>query len=171
MILAFDSYYFNDKAKTVALLFNEWTDNTEYQIFKETIESSSKYKSGEFFKKELPCILSLMKRINLEQISTIIIDGFVSLDDNNKMGLGAYLYENINKSIPIIGVAKSDFHTLRDNKRLVYRGESLKPLYITSIGIELEEAAKNVKKMDGKYRIPTLLKKLDLETKTTGNTV
>ncbi len=43
--------------------------------------------------------------------------------------------------------------------------KSIKPLFITSIGIDLEEATKLIKNMNGQNRIPTLLKKLDTLTK------
>lgn len=109
--------------------------------------------------------MSILKKISLENIEAIVIDGFVNLDDSGKLGLGGHLYEALNKAIPIIGVAKNDFIDLIHGKRLVYRGTSAKPLYITAAGMELNVAADFIKSMHGDFRIPTLLKQLDVLTK------
>ncbi|WCO00240.1 endonuclease V [Psychroserpens ponticola] len=163
--MAFDTYYFKNKAKTVCVGFNSWLKEDNLVVLTETIENIPEYVSGEFYKRELPCILSLLNKNALENIELIIVDGFVYLDDNNKYGLGAHLYNALNKEIPIIGVAKRDFATINKNKSKVYRGESQNPLFITSIGIELNIASEKIKKMKGKYRIPTLLKELDKLTR------
>jgi deoxyinosine 3'endonuclease (endonuclease V) len=98
----------------------------------------------------------------------IIIDGYVFLDDNQKAGLGYHLYKSLEDDIPVIGVAKTAF---KDNKALVaevYRGISRKPLFVTSIGIELKDAAENIRNMHGGFRMPGLLKLLDTHTKNNG---
>ncbi len=165
MILALDTYYFDDKAKTVGLEFTNWTDNIETNIYTETLRNVEEYKSGEFYRRELPCILSLIKQYNLKGYEVIIVDGYVYLDDAGKLGLGGFLYESLNQEIPIIGVAKTSFFTINKNKNSLWRGESKKPLFITSIGIDLNDATERIKIMDGEFRIPTLLKKLDRLTK------
>ncbi|UII24528.1 endonuclease V [Fulvivirga maritima] len=164
MILAFDSYYFNNKAKTVCLLFENWEDATPHSILSEITEGVADYQPGEFYKRELPCILSLLNKVEFE-IHAIIIDGYVTLTDTGKPGLGAHLHQALASKIPIIGVAKSGFH---DNSKLVrelYRGESKNPLYITAAGMGADEAYNHIKKMDGPFRMPTLLKLLDKKTR------
>ena len=106
-----------------------------------------------------------MKKIDLINVEAIIIDGFVFLDDNNKLGLGGHLYKSLGTKIPIIGVAKTNFATIDKEKKSVYRGNSKNPLYITAIGINVEDAAEKIKNMTGAYRIPTLLKYLDRLTR------
>jgi Deoxyinosine 3''endonuclease (endonuclease V) len=165
MILAFDTYYFDNKAKTVCISFNSWTENENYEVHSEILENIEDYTSGEFYKRELPCIMSLLKMIDCSKVKAIIIDGFVFLDDNLKLGLGGYLYKEFDSKIPVIGIAKTNFATIENLKRLLFRGESKKPLYITSIGIDLDKATDLIKNMEGDYRIPTLLKKLDTLTK------
>ena len=165
MILAFDTYYFDNKAKTVCLEFTEWNESKFYKIYTEIIDNVEEYVPGEFYKRELPCIISLLNQIDLKKIEAIIVDGFVYLDDEKKFGLGGYLYEKLNKEIPIIGVAKTNFATIEKHKKPLFRGESKKPLFITAIGIELEDAVQKIERMDGEYRIPTLLKVLDRLTK------
>lgn len=165
MILAFDTYYFKNKAKTVCLAFKEWTSSDAFVIYSEILEDIEEYIPGEFYKRELPCILSLLKQIKYETIEAIIVDGFVYLDDANKLGLGGHLYQALNSSIPVIGVAKTNFLTIEKNKRPLMRGESKNPLFVTAIGIDLDTAAAHIASMAGNYRIPKLLKELDTQTR------
>lgn len=161
MILAFDTYYCDKKAKTVAIGFSAWTDAQPHEVFTETLDDVAGYQPGEFYKRELPCILSLLSKIDLTKIAIIVIDGFVILDDNGKPGLGAHLYARLDQMIPVIGVAKTNFALINEGKREVFRGESERPLFITALGIDLDVASNNVRQMHGEYRIPTLLKYLD----------
>lgn len=161
MILALDTYYSENKAKTVGLEFTNWADKVERSIYTETLKNVEEDTSWEFYKRELPCILNLMKRYNLKEYEAIIVDGYVYLDDAGKFGLGGYLYEKLNWEIPIIGVAKTNFFTIIKNKKRLLRGESTKPLFITSRGMDIDDATERIRMMDGAFRIPTLLKKLD----------
>jgi len=95
----------------------------------------------------------------------IVIDGFVFLDDQMKLGLGTHLYYGIGETNPIVGVGKSNFATLNKLKRPILRGESQNPLFITTIGLDLDEVANKVKNMFGEYRMPYLLSQLDQMTK------
>jgi len=38
MILAFDTYYSDDKAKTVCIAFENWTDSVAFQTYEETLK-------------------------------------------------------------------------------------------------------------------------------------
>ncbi len=165
MILAFDTYYYDNKAKTVCIEFTEWNQEKDFKIHTEIIDNVSEYIPGEFYKRELPCILSLLNKIDLKEDTIIIVDGFVYLDDDKKYGLGGHLYEKLNKKIPIIGVAKTNFASIEKDKKALLRGDSKKPLFVTSIGIDLDEAFKKVESMAGEFRMPTLLKEMDRLTK------
>lgn len=165
MILAFDTYYLEGKARTACLAFKDWKDKSPNEIFTETLDIPGEYESGEFYKRELPCILSLLDKIEESEIEAIVIDGFVILDDTGKHGLGGYLYEHLKKKIPVIGVAKTNFAQNTINKREVYRGGSARPLYITALGTDLTTAARHIRSMHGTYRLPTLLKLLDRITR------
>lgn len=164
MILAFDTYYYNDTAKTVALAFNG-QDDKPHAVYTETLTGIEEYVPGAFYRRELPCILSLLKQVNLTGVDCIIVDGFVYLDDNATHGLGGHLYEALGQKMPIIGVAKTNFATIEKLKAPVLRGNSKNPLYVTAIGTSLETAAENIASMHGSYRIPTLLRELDRLTK------
>ncbi|MEF9478565.1 endonuclease V [Chryseobacterium sp. 1B4] len=160
MIYAFDTYYYEDYANTVCIAFEDWTSEKEVETFIEQTPVSSEYERA-FYKRELPCILSLLKKIALSPEDIIIVDGYVTLDNDGKIGLGGHLYEALEMKYPIVGVAKNEFTTPDSRRRSVFRGDSKTPLFVTARGIDIDEAKCMVEKMYGNYRIPTLLKKLD----------
>lgn len=165
MILAVDVHYRADFAKSVTIEFSDWEATSPNSIKEVFLQEIAPYVPGEFYKRELPCILAVLEKTNLAVIDCIIIDGYVVLDDTGKLGLGGYLFEALDRAIPIIGVAKKSFHSNVNLVEKVYRGTSKNPLYITSMGIGLEEASSKVKAMAGAFRFPDLLKILDRHTK------
>ncbi|WP_237275134.1 endonuclease V [Tenacibaculum ovolyticum] len=165
MIIAFDTYYYENKAKTIGVSFNKWKNDKPIEIYSEIIEGIAAYEPGSFYKREMPCILSLLKKIDLNDVQFIIVDGYVILDDDGKYGLGGHLYEELGEKIPIIGVAKSGYDSNKLNSKALLRRESKKPLYISAIGIELNLAFEYIKSMHGNYRMPTLLQIMDTKTK------
>jgi len=165
MIVAVDVYYKETKAKTVSIEFENWEDEVPGKINILELEEFAEYITGEFYKRELPCIIKVLEMSDLSQTEAIIIDGYVVLNNNGKPGLGGYLYEALNSQVPIIGVAKKSFFSNKKFIKEVLRGSSKNPLYISSKGLALEDAATFIRKMNGKYRIPTLLKILDQKTR------
>lgn len=165
MIVAIDVYYKNGRAKSVSIEFEDWKDEKPTQIHTVELDGIAEYVPGEFYKRELPCIIKVLKKSDLSKVEAIIVDSYVQLDDEGKLGLGGYLYHHLEEKIPVIGVAKKKFHTLNKMGIPVLRGESKKPLYVTALGIDLEEAATKVQGMAGEYRFPELLKILDGVTK------
>ncbi|MFA5620692.1 MAG: endonuclease V [Weeksellaceae bacterium] len=165
MILAVDVSYRDQIAKAAAVGFEDWTDDVEKKVWTEIMETPDEYHSGEFYKRELPCILSLLNQLDLRAVDVILIDGFVYLDDDDYPGLGGHLYECLDRKIPIIGVAKSDFVTVFRNKREIFRGESRNPIYVSAAGIDVGKAADLIQSMAGNFRIPDLLKRVDLLSK------
>ena len=165
MILAFDTHYREQQAKTVCICFENWTDDKPLHVYTAITADVADYEPGSFYKRELPCILNLFSSITLQQINYIVIDGFVTLDDHGKKGLGGYLYEALENKIPIIGVAKNNFHGNEKHVIPLYRGDSARPLYISAVGITKETAAQHIQSMTGAYRMPHLLKHLDTMTK------
>ena len=161
MIYAFDTHYYDDHANTVCIAFEDWTSEIESGIFTEKTPISSGYESGAFYKRELPCVLSLLKKIDLKEGDIIIVDGYVTLDNDGKIGLGGYLYEALDQKYAIIGIAKNEFASPDSQRRDVLRGESKTPLFLTAKGADVDDILPKVKRMHGAYRIPTLLKKLD----------
>jgi deoxyribonuclease V len=165
MILALDVHYRTDTTKSVCIAFHDWADEMPLRVHAIFIGDVAQYEPGAFYKRELPCLLAVLRDFDLGEVSAIVIDGYVVLDDNGKPGLGTYLYDALDRKIPVIGVAKTRFFSNTQLVAEIKRGESNNPLFVTSTGMPLTEAADHITAMAGPYRIPTLLKLLDTETK------
>lgn len=166
MVLATDVYYKDNYAKTVGVLF-DWDDTVSNQAIVEVLNDVEEYVPGEFYRRELPCILKLLEKTDLTLIDVIVVDGHVYTDNNGQFGLGGKLWEALQGRLPVIGVAKTSFLKNKETVMELRRGKSGKPLYISAIGIELDRAVMFVKQMHGNYRMPDILKKLDGLTKET----
>ncbi|MBL0743492.1 endonuclease V [Chryseolinea lacunae] len=164
MKLAIDVYYHNTTAKAVGVLFDDWQAATPTQIISTDVDDVADYEPGNFYKRELPCILKLLEQIDLTTLDVIVVDGYVHLNDDGKAGLGAHLFEALGGKIPVVGVAKTSFHNNTRNVVPVLRS-SKNPLFVTAIGTALPAAAASVQNMHGPFRMPTLLKVLDQETR------
>jgi len=157
--LVVDVQYSDNSAIVAGIIFSSWNSNKVHRSLIKEVHGIEAYVPGSFYKRELPCIISLLNEIE-EHITIIIIDGYVVLGSDKKAGLGMYLFEHLNKQVPIIGVAKKRFkNTPQDNE--ILRGKSLNPLFITVAGIELYKAKELISNMEGKYRIPTLINSVD----------
>ena len=161
MILAVDTYYQGSIARTSGLIIDDWQSEHPSEIFNNTFTVDEDYVPGEFFRRELPCILDLLKEIDPTKYELIIVDGYVILDAEGKKGLGGYLHEALDVKVPIIGVAKNPYHQVDSFATKILRGDSSKALYITSVGIQQDVAAERIKSMHGEHRIPTILKQVD----------
>jgi len=159
MIYVLDVQYNGDSDALVACIgFKNWEDkNASYQNT-HFIEKIEPYEAGSFYKRELPCLLEALN--GLDDIECVVVDGYVWLGEERHFGLGMHLYHALDKAVPVIGVAKTPFSGT-PSKCEILRGESVKPLFVSSVDMELEEAKKQILHMDGKYRIPTLLKEVD----------
>ena len=166
MKLAVDAYYTGNKAKVVGVLFENFSDEKPLKIISKVVDVVAPYESGSFYKRELPCIVLLLQDLDVRDISLIVIDGFVYLDDDGRYGLGGHLYERLECGVQVVGVAKSPFKGGCKLVREICRGESKRPLFVSAVGTDLDEAAQLVKGMSGEFRLPGLLKILDDETKT-----
>lgn len=190
MILAIDVYYYSKPDKegntycAAGVLFEKFESNLPTAI--QTIEGNepiSPYISGRFKDRELPCIIKLLNEFKLyaSEINTIILDSYVKLLDNNGNkieSLGDALFNELDllsflgysSNISIIGVAKTRFGYKKGSQLLnycvpVYRGLATTPLYITSIGCDVKEAAENIKNMFGPNKLPDMLSIADRYSK------
>ena len=159
MKLAVDTHYLDDTAKVAGTLFKEWQDDDYIEKYVCQVSGNKSYEPGKFYKRELPGIQALIKKI-IVRPEIIIIDGYVFLDGIAKPGLGKHLYSWLDEKIPVIGVAKNPFKGIKDVNKIT-RGKSNKPLFVTCAGMDLAGAKKNISSMHGTYRIPTLLKLVD----------
>jgi deoxyribonuclease V len=114
------------------------------------------YQPGRFFARELPALHAVLAGVDL--LALIVIDGYVDLDPHGRPGLGAHLHADL--STPVIGVAKTAFHTAT-HAIAVRRGSAVRPLYVTSAGMPADRAAALVAVMAGSYRLPDALRRVD----------
>jgi len=159
MILAVDVDYKGNNATVAGILYKNWTDKKPFKKYISKVKSVKKYIPGQFYKRELPCILKLLDEHNLKP-KIIVIDGYVYLDGTTKPGLGKYLFDELNSTTPVIGVAKNPYKDITSPFE-IYRRDSKRPLYVTSAGISVGIAKKKILVMAGKYRIPDLLRLVD----------
>lgn len=157
LMAAFDVHYLADgRASAAAVLFNDYKDPHPVEMMAQCILHAAGYIAGQFYKRELPCILELLARID-RAIDEIVIDGYVRLGTGP--GLGRYLFESLGGQIPVIGVAKNRFAGASGAE--ILRGRSRRPLYITCVGVDQQAACEKIRSMHGPHRIPTLLKLVD----------
>ena len=154
-----DTDYRDTSAQGACVVFQEWTDPAPATTYRAVLESVAAYEPGSFYKRELPVLLNVLKQV-AEPIDLIVVDGYVWLGEN-RGGLGWHLYEALDRSTAVIGVAKTLFRGAEAIAQPVFRRKSRKPLWITAIGVELSEATYAINEMEGKYRIPTLIKWAD----------
>lgn len=154
----FDVYYYENYAKASCVVFQKDEEERILAEYNVLIDEINEYTPGEFYKRELPCILKLLDKVK-ENLDFIIIDSFVWLNDSKK-GLGGYLYEALNYKTPVIGVAKTFFKD-STNYLEVYRGNSNKPLYVSAANLDLNYVAQFIKELNGEYRMPQVLKRVD----------
>ncbi len=158
-ILAVDVHYDNDRAVVAGVAFDNWDDQAPRSCFVSSVGKVSGYTSGQFYRRELPCILQLIEEHNLRP-EYILIDGYVYLDGHSVPGLGRHLFDALHGKVKVIGVAKTPFGAITGEYR-VFRGGSRKPLYVTCAGEQLAVARRLIVSMSGSHRCPDLLKHVD----------
>lgn len=159
MIAAVDCHYRRDRAVAGGILFRDWTSSHAELEFRAVLTNVKPYEPGSFYRRELPCLVKLLDQVK-DRFDVVLVDGYVWLGAEDSPGLGAHLHRALGMHIPVIGVAKSPYRSASHAQR-IFRGRSLRPLYVTSVGMDPGEAAGNIESMHGAYRIPTLLKRVD----------
>jgi deoxyribonuclease V len=158
MLVALDVHYdeLTLTGTAAAVVFADWADGVAAAEYKTVCGGIAPYAPGEFYRRELPCLLEVLALVR-EPIDAIVIDGYVSLGD--KPGLGTHLHDALQRKAPIIGVAKTRFHAAGAVE--VLRGGSNAPLFVTTVNYDPMLAAEHIRAMHGPYRIPTSLKRVD----------
>ena len=158
MFVCVDVDYREVGAVAACVCFEAWGDAVPAAETVVQIGVVEPYVPGMFYRRELPCILAVLKSLT-EVPRVIVIDGYAWLG-RQQPGLGAHLYEALGGQVVVIGVAKTRF--LRaEPVEMVLRGRSRSPLYVTAAGLDVAEAASHIRAMHGPHRIPTLLKRVD----------
>jgi deoxyribonuclease V len=157
MLACVDVDYRAVGAVAACVLFRDWSDADNVDEFVQAIADVAAYQPGQFYRRELPCLLSVLAAVS-DPLETIVVDGYVWLGEE-KPGLGAHLYEALGRRVPVVGVAKTRFAGA--DAEAVQRGDSRRPLYVSAAGLDPLTAARHIQSMHGVYRIPTLLRRVD----------
>jgi deoxyribonuclease V len=154
-----DVHYRDPCATAAALFFERWDAATASAVRVLELSDVASYEPGQFFRRELPCLLAVLDRPPAI-LDAVIVDGYVWLDAE-RGGLGFHLFEALGGHVPVVGVAKTWFSKDSTTAVPVWRGQSARPLFVTSVGIPVAEAAERIRTMHGSFRLPTLLKEVD----------
>lgn len=158
MIYCLDVLYRDDSAQVACIGFKTWTDEEpSYQKLVHVPGPLEPYVPGQFYKRELPCLLLGLE--GLIDIDTAIVDSHVWLG-LDQPGLDYKLHESL--SVPVVGIAKTKY--LDSPCSEVFRGQATKPLYVDSVNVV--DAPELVRQMWGPYRIPYLIKLADSLSRT-----
>lgn len=153
-----DVYYEDTLATAACVVLSSWQASEAVNRVVTTIEGIEPYEPGAFFRRELPCIEKVLRK--LQQIPEIlVVDGYVWLG-SEKPGLGAHLFDAIGRTGAVVGIAKTAFEGAAPVGE-VLRGESRRPLFVSAIGMELAQACASVQGMYGKHRLPWALAEVD----------
>ena len=158
MIAALDVHYDADCASVGCVLFEDWPAPAPTAEHRLTTPAASEYAPGQFYLRELPPLLAMLSSLESTP-KLLVIDGYVWLGPE-RPGLGKRLFDALQGVTPVVGVAKTPFHGAAP-LREVRRGESAKPLFISTQGLDLDVAAEAIARMHGPWRLPTLLKRAD----------
>ena len=160
-----DVQYGEKDALAACVLFSEWSDAAPKHEIVQRVENPEPYEPGAFYRRELPCLLVVLGLVHTKvpvfarELEVVLVDGYVWLDhEKTHKGIGAHLHEAL--GVPVIGIAKTAFKG-SDFASKVVRGDSAKPLFVTSVGIDLQVAAQKVKELHGPFRLPTIVKRAD----------
>lgn len=126
-----------------------WTDTTVVSV-------DAPYQPGLLYLRELPPLKAIIQGAG--RLSLIVVDGYVDLDETGLPGLGAHVHAEF--GVPVIGVAKTRYRTA-SHAAQVLRGRSARPLYVTAAGMPISDAARLVRDMTGRFRLPDALKLAD----------
>jgi deoxyribonuclease V len=159
-IACLDAAYTETAATAACVLLPAWDAAEPADVLTWRQGAAAAYEPGAFYKRELPLLISVLEQVK-GRPATVVVDGYVWLDGHGRPGLGARLYEALARHVPVVGVAKTGFGEAGSWCIPVTRGNSRRPLFVSAAGIGAEEAARSVRAMHGRHRIPTLLRLVD----------
>lgn len=159
MILVVDVAYAEAGGVAAGVLLECWSAIAPSREVVVRIPHVEEYVPGEFFRRELPCIEAVLKEVD-EPLECVVVDGYAVLGDPPRDGLGAALWNKLERKVPVLGVAKSKYLGVPD-EAFLFRGGSNRPLFVTAAGMTSDEAKRRVLSMAGKHRLPDMLKYVD----------
>lgn len=160
MIAILDAAYGDGASAAACVVAAAWESPGSLGEYTHRDGPAADYKSGEFYRREMPLLLSVLNMLPRKP-EIIVIDGYVWLGVEERKGLGAHLFEALGRASPVVGIAKTKFDGASYWAAEVRRGLSESPLFVTSAGMAMVEATAAVKGMHGAHRIPDLVGRVD----------
>lgn len=157
-IACLDVHYADPRAAAACVVLPSWQAAEPEECVVKAINNVMPYEPGAFYRRELPCIEEVLKALRRVP-EILLIDGYVWLGQGKK-GLGAYLFEARGSFGAVVGIAKTRFIGAEPVGE-VLRGQSRRPLFVSAVGMELEEACARVEEMHGKFRVPWAMSEAD----------
>ncbi len=105
---------------------------------------------------DLDLLRSALKRLSTE-VQVVVLDQYVWLDGTTRPGMGALLYQALDESVSVMGVAEEPCEDGNPEALGIARGHSARPLFVTSVGFPPPVVGKLVRAMHGRGRIPWAL--------------
>jgi deoxyribonuclease V len=160
------AYATQGRARAACVVIDAWENEHPCACYATDVEATEPYASGAFYRRELPCLLAVL-RLLAAPPAVVVIDGYVHLPPDARLGLGAHLYDALAQRSAVVGIAKSAFAGAADCSTVVpvLRGRSKNPVYVSAAGIRLPEAAAAVRSMAGSHRIPAIVRVVDRLTR------
>lgn len=158
MIAFTDVHYREHDATAACVLASSWEASEPSAAWTRVVAPIAPYEPGAFFKRELPCLLEVLRPA--PPLTAIVIDGYVWLDEVKAPGLGAHLFSALGARVPVLGLAKTAFKGSA-MATAVPRPGSTKPLFLTCIGMDEATALAHIDRLHGTFRLPTLVKRVD----------
>lgn len=147
------------RARAGLVIARGWAEAVPVREVVVVVERLAPYQPGEFYRRELPPLLAVLGSLP-ELPEVVVVDGFVWLDGEGKAGLGAHLHRALQGKVAVVGVAKTWFQGA-GAIREVHRGNSKRPLFVSAVGFDLDQAANQVRTMAGSHRVPSLIRRAD----------
>lgn len=158
MIACTDVAYGPSWAVAACLAFSDWrAASPEIEVVRQ-VPDIAPYESGQLYLRELPSLLAVLRALP-DHPTTVLVDGYVWINDDRGLGLGAHLYHALGEATPVVGVAKRRHWSAP--ARAILRGSGNSPLFVSAAGMDVALAASLILSMHGPFRIPTLLKRVD----------
>jgi deoxyribonuclease V len=159
VLAALDVDYRSTCVVTACVSFAAWTDAAPAaSVAVRSDGAAEAYVPGQFYRRELPYLVDVLARL-AQLPDVIVVDGFVWLGPGEP-GLGAHLHDALAGRAAVVGVANRPYRGASIGTS-VRRGQSETPLFVTSVGMDLDAAVAKVASMHGAHRVPTLLKLVD----------
>ena len=165
MIGVLDVHYTGDVAWAACVLAGEWAASESLARHVVRVEGIAPYVPGAFYQRELPALLEVLAAVD-ERPEVLVVDGYVWLD-GGAPGLGAHLHSRVGEAMPVVGIAKNPYDGATDAVE-VLRGGSTRALWVSAVGMRVEDAVAAVRSMAGEHRIPKLVREVDQVARAAG---